>query len=424
MRRPRCGRPAADRRRRVSRRRARWLVVLAAALAAALGATTGCSTTGLSLPADAVPADAASARATSAATAALAGSASPAPTENRARCADGRPVRASVPVLAPMPVAGGPMPAGSAMARIRSRGYLRVGITVDDPPFGSMNWRTLQLAGFDVDLADAVAVAIFGTAANTVHFQAITIDERPDALRGREPADDIVAATYTITCDRKEDREKPVRFSGVYYESRVGLLVRRNAGFATIEDLAGHTVCTSAGSTTYYKLKALPPPAPRVVTQETASACLVDLQRGAVDAVATDEGILAGMAAQDPLVTVVPGAFDRVLSAEPSILDEPYGIATPVSYGNQFVAFVLGRKLPEVAPERPRTREEPARHGPALAGVTRRPAGQELIRRTVIQVQAPTKMRSPCRTGTGWPFGSGARSSFSRVPLREPRSTS
>ncbi|WP_261553642.1 transporter substrate-binding domain-containing protein [Frankia tisae] len=232
------------------------------------------------------------------------------------------------------------------MEKIRRRGFLRVGIGVDDPPFGSMDWRTLQLVGFDVDLAKAVAVALFGTATNTVHFQAVDLGDRPTVLNIQkaavEPADDIVVDTYTIACDRKEDQKNPVRFSGVYYESHLGLLVRRNAGFGSIADLAGHTVCTSSDSTSYAKLKGLAWLSRGVRTRDSAAGCLVALQRGEVDAIATDDGILAGMVAQDPLLTLVPNAFDQALGSELSLLDEPYGIGTPVSYGDQFVAFVNG----------------------------------------------------------------------------------
>ncbi|MCM3885040.1 glutamate ABC transporter substrate-binding protein [Frankia sp. R82] len=256
---------------------------------------------------------------------------------------DGRPVRASEPPLAPLP-APGRMPVGSRMRTIaQDRGYLRIGIVTDAPPAGLMNWRTLQLEGFDVGIARAVAAAIFGPTEVDSHiqFRAVTTSDREDLLRSNMV--DMLVATMTITCERK----RQVRFSSVYYEATLRLLVRQDSGITDLAALAGRPVCTSAGSTAGDKLAHhAPTQAPRVVTLPRIADCLVALQYGDVDAIVGDDVLLAGLAAQDPYTTVLgPAAFGPAFAAGGG-LDEPYGIAMPVT-GDQagddlFVSFVNG----------------------------------------------------------------------------------
>jgi polar amino acid transport system substrate-binding protein len=235
------------------------------------------------------------------------------------------------------------MPAGSRMHLIdRDRGYLRVGIVTDAPPAGLMNWRTLRLEGFDVGIARAVAAAIFGPkdVDDHIQFRAVTTSEREDLLRSNMV--DMLVATMTITCERK----RQVRFSSTYYESTLRLLVRQDAGITGLSDLAGRPVCTSAGSTASEKLARQPAPAPRPVTRPRVADCLVALQYGAVDAIVGDDVLLAGLAAQDPYTMVLgPQAFGSSFAVG-GRLDEPYGIAMPITGDtagdDEFVAFVNG----------------------------------------------------------------------------------
>jgi polar amino acid transport system substrate-binding protein len=76
----------------------------------------------------------------------------------------------------PLP-APGHMPAGSTMAAIAKRGYLRVGVdqTIDLSSY--RNPLTGQLEGFDIDVAQQVAKAIFGNPGQ-IQFKAITSAQR------------------------------------------------------------------------------------------------------------------------------------------------------------------------------------------------------------------------------------------------------
>jgi polar amino acid transport system substrate-binding protein len=98
----------------------------------------------------------------------------------------------------------------------------------------------------------------------------------------------------------------------------------------SIDELGGKRVCATTGSTSIDNIKARPShPIPVPVPDWTD--CLVLLQQGKVDAISTDDTILAGLAAQDPYVKVVGDPFTR----------EPYGMAIRKDHPD-FVRFVNG----------------------------------------------------------------------------------
>ncbi len=57
---------------------------------------------------------------------------------------------------------------------------------------------------------------------------------------------DVVAATYTITDERKKSWD----FSTPYRTDYVGLMVKKRSGFTSIEDLDGKVIGVSQGATT------------------------------------------------------------------------------------------------------------------------------------------------------------------------------
>ena len=97
-----------------------------------------------------------------------------------------------------------------------------------------------------------------------------------------------------------------------------------------IDDLAGKRVCAARGTTSATRIQQLQPEA-TVVTVPMWSDCLVVLQQGQVDAISTDDTILAGLASQDPYLMMVGGSLGV----------EPYGIG--VNKDNpDLVRFVNG----------------------------------------------------------------------------------
>ncbi|SMD23523.1 glutamate ABC transporter substrate-binding protein [Kibdelosporangium aridum] len=229
---------------------------------------------------------------------------------------------ASLRPLNPMPTPGG-MPADSTMAKIVARGKLRVGVDQNTYHMGFRDPFTGEIQGFDIDMARAIAAALFGDP-NAIQLRAITSDQRIPMLKAGDV--DIVVRTMSITCDRLVD----VNFSAVYYEAQQQVLVKKNSGFTGMDSLGGKRVCASRGSTSLRNI-ANAPSKPIGVSVSDWTDCLVMLQQGQVDAVSTDDVILAGMAAQDRYTEVVG----------PSVAAEPYGMAIPK--GNEdFVRFVNG----------------------------------------------------------------------------------
>ncbi|KAA9149617.1 glutamate ABC transporter substrate-binding protein [Amycolatopsis acidicola] len=222
----------------------------------------------------------------------------------------------------PMP-SPGQMPAGSTMAKIQQRGKLIVGVDQNTLNMGFRDPFTGQIQGFDIDMARAVAQALFGDP-DAIQLRALTSDQRIPALQNGDV--DIVVRTMTITCDRA----KQVNFSSVYYEAQQRILVRRNSGITGSAQLAGRKVCATKGSTSLAAVQALPAK-PVAVGVADWTDCLLMLQQGQVDAVSTDDVILAGMAAQDRYTEVVGD----------SLGPQPYGIAIPLQ-NTDMVGFVNG----------------------------------------------------------------------------------
>ncbi len=203
----------------------------------------------------------------------------------------------------------GHMPAGSTMAQIVARGRLRVGVDQNTFLFGYRDPATGQIVGFDIDIARAMAQAIFGDPSK-IQFVAITSAERiPYVLNGTV---DIVADTMTINCARWQQ----VAFSTVYYSAGQSVLVPKTSKATGIADLGRQKVCAAAGSTSITAIAAAPShPIPVSVNDWTD--CLVLLQQNQVAAISTDDTILRGLAAQDPDTKLVGGQFTA----------EPYGLA-------------------------------------------------------------------------------------------------
>ncbi|HVV13415.1 glutamate ABC transporter substrate-binding protein [Amycolatopsis sp.] len=229
---------------------------------------------------------------------------------------------ASYRPLDPMP-GPGQMPAGSTMAKIVQRGKLIVGVDQNTLNMGFRDPFTGQIQGFDIDMARAIAQALFGDP-DAIQLHALTSDQRIPALQHGDV--DLVVRTMTITCDRI----KQVNFSSVYYEAQQRILVRKNSGITGSEQLGGKKVCATKGSTSLAPIQALPSK-PATVAVADWTDCLVMLQQGQVDAVSTDDVILAGMAAQDRYTEVVGG----------SLGPQPYGIAIPLQ-NVDLVRFVNG----------------------------------------------------------------------------------
>jgi polar amino acid transport system substrate-binding protein len=205
-------------------------------------------------------------------------------------------VRESLRPSGPLP-APGALPAGSTMATIAARGRLIAGVDQGKYLAGYRDPQTGELRGADIDIAHSIAGAILGDP-NKVQFVVLDIADRVAAVERGEV--DVVVDHFTVTCDR----QRSVEFSSAYMTASQRLLVPVGSGVREVEDLRGQRVCTSLGSTTERVLRELPLGLD-VLTLRGIPDCVVELQRGRVAAVSSDDVILAGLAAQDPQTEVV-----------------------------------------------------------------------------------------------------------------------
>ena len=163
-----------------------------------------------------------------------------------------------------------------------------IGIKFDQPGLGLKEGA--DYTGMDVDVAKYVA--------NELGFGDITFKESPSAQRETLLANGqvkMIFATYSITDKRKEK----VSFGGPYMVAGQDLLVRAdNTDITGPESLGGKKLCSVTGSTSAQKVKDQFADTVQLQEYDTYSKCVEALGAGAIDALTTDNTILAGYAAQ------------------------------------------------------------------------------------------------------------------------------
>ena len=198
--------------------------------------------------------------------------------------------------------------ADAAVKAIRDRGLLRAGVSADSYQLGSRNPVTGQIEGFDIDVVRAVAKAILGDESK-VQYVVIQSGDRIPVLQ--KDSVDIVVRNMTMTCARWND----IAFSAEYFRSGLKILVRKGSDVTTLAGLSGRKVCAPNSTSTMDVVRATP--GVQAVGAATHTGCLVLFQQGKVDAIAGDDTVLAGLAAQDPYALV---------PAVPAVTAEPYGV--------------------------------------------------------------------------------------------------
>lgn len=227
-------------------------------------------------------------------------------------------------------------PAGTTMATLQAKGKLVVGTKFDQPGFGLKNAVSGQVEGFDVEIAKLVAAGIFGgtpeEAGKKIEFvEAVSKNREPFIQEGKV---DLVVATYTIN----DARKMVVDFAGPYFVARQDIMVKAdNTSIQSVEDLNGKNVCSVQGSTSIKNLQVKAPQADTSITFDTYSKCAEAMSDGRVEAVTTDDTILAG------LVQSSGGAF-KLVGAPFS--EEPYGIG--LKKGDQGLRDFVNDRLEEI----------------------------------------------------------------------------
>lgn len=197
------------------------------------------------------------------------------------------------------------------LARDEQSKQITWGVKSDTHLFGLENIRTGKLEGFEIDLAKAMTKKILGPNGKCV-FVPVTSGTRVPLLKNGNI--DAIMATMTIT----PEREKQVDFTHSYFDAGQSLLVKKGSPIKNIHDLnrPGKVVLGVSGSNSVKNVTKHAPKA-RVLQLSDYAQAMTALKSKQGDALTTDNGILYGMAAENPGYEVVGGNFTK----------EPYGIA-------------------------------------------------------------------------------------------------
>ncbi|MBN6051936.1 glutamate ABC transporter substrate-binding protein [Nonomuraea sp. RK-328] len=212
-------------------------------------------------------------------------------------------------VLANAPVAeAAEILPGSTMEKIKKRGELLVGGSLDAPLLSQQNPATGQVEGFDADLGKALAKYILGEPKVKIVNSA---SETREALLSNGTVD-VVFQTYTIT----EERAKQVAFAGPYYTSGLTIAVKKGtSGITKPEDLNGKKVLAGANTPAIPAIKKLAPQA-EIITFGSDPECVQALKQDRGVAYVQDETLLIADAKKDPSIEIVTKPFTV----------DPYGI--------------------------------------------------------------------------------------------------
>lgn len=157
--------------------------------------------------------------------------------------------------------------------------------------------RDGEIVGFDVDLVDLVAKEL-GVRQEIVDtpFEGIQSGEDLNARKC-----DIAAAAMTITPERQEK----IAFSDPYFDANQALLVKKDSGIETLDDLKGKTLGVQSGTTgKIYAEKNARPKGVKLKDYEDLALELSSVKSGQVDAGINDIPVLLDYAKNNPEVEV------------------------------------------------------------------------------------------------------------------------
>jgi glutamate transport system substrate-binding protein len=183
---------------------------------------------------------------------------------------------------------------------------ITIGIKFDQPGLGLKEGA--NYTGFDVEVAKYVAKEL-GYDAAKVTFKEAPSAQRETLLTNGQVK--LVVGTYSITDERKQK----VSFAGPYFIAGQSILVRsEETAITDVKSLNGKKLCSVTGSTSAVRVKEVLAKKAQLQEYDTYSKCVTALAGGAVDAVTTDDTILAGFASQAAYqgkVKIVGGVFSE-----------------------------------------------------------------------------------------------------------------
>ena len=176
--------------------------------------------------------------------------------------------------------------ADGLLAQIIDNGVLRVATDPAYPPQSSYDEATGEWQGFDIDVANEIAKRMgVQTQWETPAWDVLTAGNWNDRW-------DISVGSMSIT----DERAQVLDFSSPYYYTPAGLAVQEGSDITSVDQLSGKRVGV-CGACTYeyyldrslkipgYDIQFIVPDDIEIVTYDTDSTAIQDLQLGRVDAV-------------------------------------------------------------------------------------------------------------------------------------------
>jgi len=189
---------------------------------------------------------------------------------------------------------------------VKARGILRAGVKNDAPHLGFVDEKG-NLVGFEIDLITDIAKRL----GVKLELEPVKASNRVQLLQQKRV--DLLIATVS----HYRSRDRVVDFTIPYLYTPQTLLVKKASGITSLADLAGKRVGVDAGAGAVKKIPEAQPKA-TVQTFQGWPEAFFALQRGTVDAVATDNILLAG------LRVAAPKPDDYVLLKEGSFYSGGY----------------------------------------------------------------------------------------------------
>ena len=197
-----------------------------------------------------------------------------------------------------------------ALAKIKKRGYVRVGVFSDKPPFGYVD-KEGKNQGYDIYFAKRIAKDLLGDESK-VKFELVEAASRVEVLVSDKV--DITLANFTKT----PERARVVDFALPYMKVSLGVVSPNGAVIKSVDELKGKKLIVNKGTTAdAYFTKNHPDIELVKYDQNTETfAALVD-KRGV--ALAHDNALLFAWAKENPGFTVGIEALGEIDVIAPAV---------------------------------------------------------------------------------------------------------
>jgi general L-amino acid transport system substrate-binding protein len=205
---------------------------------------------------------------------------------------------------------------GETLKAVQARGNLICGVNGQLPGFSFLD-PDGNYSGFDADFCRAIAAAIFGDPTK-VEFRPTTTGERFTVLQTGEI--DVLSRNTTWSLVR--DTELGLNFTVTTFYDGQGIMVPKDSGLATLQDLEGGTICVQKGTTTELNLADVMATAGVSYTPavfEDVNATYGAYAEGRCDAVTSDKSQLSSVAKG-----LLPNPDDHVI-LDLTLSKEPLG---------------------------------------------------------------------------------------------------